>query len=272
MWPILVFGVFAGLSAYVGIYLARATWLSDRHRTWITYISIGIILFVIYDLLSDSTNLVSDSASGGGYVSIGLPLLLLSGVGAGFAILLGLEKLAARSRPSPIPSAPIDPTRPNSPGKPLVGALPLPFLVAIGMGVHGLFEGFAVGAAFATGILSVALVLAVGIFLHKSAEGYCVCGCALTATSTYSSAQLAGLGLMIGAPLFLGILAGNTLASIPEISLLSYGVAVGVMGYVVIRLTLFSARSTDMAAILVGCATGFAIGFATSVLVALGGA
>jgi zinc transporter, ZIP family len=273
MWSLYAFAILAGVSAYLGILLARGKWLSGARRAWVTAVALGIIVFVMYDVLTDALVLLAGRATVGGYPS---PLslgFLIAGVVGGFGILVGIGRLVTRPSPERRRNGLLAISERPPYTRREAASIPLPIVVAAGIGAHGLFEGFAVGAAFATGVLSAALVLVLGMCLHKVGEGVCICGCSVTTSNRYTSAQLAGLGLLAGAPIFLGIVTGNFVAAIPLISILSYGAALGIMAYVAIQLgrAVLSERE-NLSIAIAGGTLGLMVSAVTTILINLGSA
>ena len=75
-------------------------------------------------------------------------------------------------------------------------------LVAVGIGLHNLGEGVAIGAAYTAGALALGAFLVVGFAIHNTTEGLAIV--APLARERVTVAKLAGLGLMAGAPAVLG--------------------------------------------------------------------
>ena len=71
-------------------------------------------------------------------------------------------------------------------------------LVAVGIGLHNLGEGVAIGAAYSAGALALGAFLVVGFALHNTTEGLAIV--APLARERVSLARLALLGLLAGAP------------------------------------------------------------------------
>ena len=53
-------------------------------------------------------------------------------------------------------------------------------MIAIGIGLHNLGEGLAIGAAFALGELALGVLLILGFALHNAAEGLAIVALYLT--------------------------------------------------------------------------------------------
>ena len=78
----------------------------------------------------------------------------------------------------------------------------LALLVALGIGLHNLGEGLAIGVSYATGALALGAFLVVGFALHNTTEGPAIA--APIADEKPSVRWLIGLGLLAGAPAILG--------------------------------------------------------------------
>jgi zinc transporter, ZIP family len=106
-------------------------------------------------------------------------------------------------------------------------------MVAIGIGLHNLGEGLAIGSAYATGALALGAFLVVGFALHNTTEGLAIV--APLAERTPSVGRLVALGLVAGAPAILGTWIGAT-AFNPGIAALLFGVGVGAIARVIWQL------------------------------------
>ena len=78
----------------------------------------------------------------------------------------------------------------------------LALLVAVGIGLHNLGEGVAIGSAYSVGALALGAFLVVGFALHNTTEGLAIV--APIAHLRPSLGRLALLGLLAGAPAVLG--------------------------------------------------------------------
>jgi len=85
------------------------------------------------------------------------------------------------------------------------GALAL--LVAVGIGLHNLGEGLAIGASFAVGALQLGTFLIVGFMLHNVTEGLGIA--AAGSTEQISTRRLMVLALVAGAPAIAGAWIGG---------------------------------------------------------------
>ncbi|MPY80643.1 MAG: ZIP family metal transporter [Actinophytocola sp.] len=113
------------------------------------------------------------------------------------------------------------------------GGLRLALLIAIGIGLHNLGEGLAIGAAYAVGELALGVTLVVGFAIHNTTEGLAIVS-PLTQRRP-SIAKLLGLGIIAGAPAILGALIGGTVTN-PELSSFLFGIGVGAIAQVIVQL------------------------------------
>ena len=130
--------------------------------------------------------------------------------------------------------------------------LALALLVAIGIGVHNLGEGLAIGTSFATGELQLGAFLVVGFMVHNVTEGL---GIAAPASRAHVAVwQLAGLALIAGAPAIAGTWIGGY-ASNDVLSPLFFAIAAGAALQVVVEVGRYVARTAPG-----GLRSGWAMG------------
>ena len=130
--------------------------------------------------------------------------------------------------------------------------LALALLVAIGIGIHNLGEGLAIGASFAVGELQLGTFLIVGFMIHNVTEGLGIA--APVAKSRVSLAVLVGLALIAGAPAILGAWLGGY-ASSDVLGPLFFAIAAGAAFQVVVEVGRYVARQAPG-----GLASGHAVG------------
>jgi zinc transporter, ZIP family len=130
--------------------------------------------------------------------------------------------------------------------------LALALLVAIGIGVHNLGEGLAIGASFAVGELQLGTFLIVGFMIHNVTEGLGIA--TPLARSRVTVLALAGLALVAGAPAILGAWIGGY-ASSDVLGPLFFGIAAGAAFQVVVEVGRYVARRAPG-----GLTSGYAIG------------
>lgn len=209
-------------------------WLPSLRRAspgWLAAfmaLTAGLLTFLGFEALFEAFELqaVLPSALGG-------PGLVLLGL-AGSAV--GMTFLSARL----------------SRGRTGATGLALALLVAIGIGVHNLGEGLAIGTSFATGELQLGAFLVIGFMVHNVTEGL---GIAATATRARVSAwHLAVLVLVAGAPAVLGTWIGGY-GSSDLLAPLFFGLAAGAALQVVVEVGRYVARVAPG-----GLRSGWAVG------------
>jgi zinc transporter ZupT len=176
----------------------------------------GLLTFLGVEALAEALELqaVLPSALGG-------PGLVLLGLAASA---LGMTFLSSRL----------------SRGKAGATGLALALLVAIGIGVHNLGEGLAIGTSFATGELQLGAFLVIGFMVHNVTEGL---GIAAPASRTRVSVwQLVALALVAGAPAILGTWLGGY-ASSDVLTPVFFALAAGAALQVVVEVGRYVART-----------------------------
>jgi zinc transporter ZupT len=115
------------------------------------------------------------------------------------------------------------------------GALYLALLVAIGIGLHNLGEGLAIGSAYASGALALGAFLVVGFAIHNTTEGVAIVA-PLRDGPTPRFGRLLGLGLIAGAPAVLGAWIGAA-AYDPSLGAFLFGLGVGAILRVIVQIS-----------------------------------
>jgi zinc transporter ZupT len=128
-------------------------------------------------------------------------------------------------------------------------------LVAVGIGLHNLGEGLAIGTSFAFGQLSLGTFLIVGFMVHNITEGLGIAApmADSDARAQPSVARLATLALIAGAPAILGAWLGGY-ASNDVLAVVFFGAAAGAALEVVVEVGRFIARRPG------GLRSGYAVG------------
>ncbi|MBA3434498.1 MAG: hypothetical protein H0U08_10445 [Actinobacteria bacterium] len=128
----------------------------------------------------------------------------------------------------------------------------LALLIAIGIGVHNLGEGLAIGASFALGELQLGTFLIVGFMIHNITEGLGIA--APVAKTRVTVLALVGLALIAGAPTILGAWIGGYTSS-DVLGALFFAIAAGAAFQVVVEVGRYVARQAPG-----GLRSGYAIG------------
>lgn len=133
-----------------------------------------------------------------------------------------------------------------------VTGLTLALLVAIGIGVHNLGEGLAIGTSFSTGALQLGTFFVVGFMVHNLTEGLGIA--APAAAERPSAGRLAGLALVAGAPVIAGAWIGGYTSS-DALAVLFFALAAGAALQVVVEVGRWIQRRSG-----VGLLSGWVIG------------
>jgi zinc transporter ZupT len=147
--------------------------------------------------------------------------------------------------------------------------LRLAYLVALGIGLHNLAEGLAIGGAYALGRVSLGGFLVVGFMVHNVTEGPAVVA-PLARAERPHPAHFLGLGALAGLPVVFGGWVGSAAGS-PTLGALFLAVGVGAILQVVweigglIRTTGRLASRTNLLA----AGGGLGVMYATDLLVVL---
>ena len=210
------FLAFALVGVYVGVLpvaigLLWLPFLRLLERRWIHFalaLTAGLLVFLFVDALHEALETaerVAGAFQGTGVVvlaALAMWLILQAFGGAGRG--MGEEGRATRIR--------------------------LAFLIALGIGLHNLGEGLAIGAAYAQGAVSLGAFLIVGFMLHNTTEGLGIV--APIAQDRPGLGMLALAGALAGAPTIVGAWLGG-LAYSPLLSALCLGVGAGAILQVV---------------------------------------
>jgi ZIP family zinc transporter len=144
------------------------------------------------------------------------------------------------------------------------------YLVAIGIGLHNLAEGLAIGSSFALGRVSLGAFLVIGFMLHNVTEGPAVVA-PVARGERPSLKHFAALGVIAGAPVILGGWIGS-LAYSPTIGAFFLAIGVGAILQVdweIARMVRDAGGRVASATNLLAFLLGLAIMYVTDLFVAL---
>lgn len=207
---------FTLLGVYVGVVpvflgLLWFPFLQRLPEKWINFflsLTIGLLIFLGVDTLAEAFETVErvpEAFGGPGLITVGF-LGSLLGVTA-FGKALGARRHAAAD-------------------KPLVVA----FLIALGIGLHNLGEGLAIGSAYSVGEIALGTFLVIGFALHNTTEGLAIV--APVARSRPGLGHLAFLGAVAGVPTIAGAWIGGFSYS-PIVAILFLSIGAGAIFQVV---------------------------------------
>jgi ZIP family zinc transporter len=136
--------------------------------------------------------------------------------------------------------------------------------IATGIGLHNFSEGLAIGQSAAQDLKSLAFVLVIGFGLHNATEGFGIVGPLTGETEPPSWRFLGMLGLIGGAPTFIGTLIGHSWTS-QNLSVAFFTLAAGSILYVVIELLnvcrTFGTKHLTAWGLILGLVLGFGTDF-----------
>jgi zinc transporter ZupT len=241
---------FYGLMALIGLYVGVIPvaigmlwlpWVRRIDQRWVQFVlalTLGLLAFLGIDALLEGVEI-----AGGGAEALGGPALVYVGAVVAYLALAGVDAhLRARriegggradaatgASGRDAGSGPARATRQRG--------LRLALLVAIGIGLHNLGEGLAIGSAYAIGSLALGAALVVGFALHNTTEGLAIVAPVADAepASTPPVARLALFGTIAGAPAILGAWIGAS-AFDPNVAAFMFGLGAGAIAQVVVQI------------------------------------
>jgi ZIP family zinc transporter len=273
---IIVLGVIAGATIFIGLPLGRIARAGTSLRALLAAMSIGILLFLFWDVVSGAVEPIEDAlhvaVAGSGPWSDFAVLTAAGALGLGLSLLglVGYDRwLASRRNPGIGPGAAsvaeFAPARVSATGAQLA------LLIAIGIGLHNFAEGLAIGQSAAAGQISFALVLMIGFALHNATEGFGIVAPLAGQADKPSWTYLGLLGLIAGGPPLVGTIVGQIWVD-TAVSVVFLSLAAGSVLYVTIELLGMSRNFGMKALVTTGVLIGLFLGFGTDfVLAALGG-
>jgi zinc transporter ZupT len=252
------FGLMALLGIYVGVIpvalgMLWLPWVRRIPPGWLRAVmalTVGLLAFLAIDATLEGFELAAEGSQ-----AFGGAALVLVGAAVAFLLLTGV-------------SAWLDDRRRAAKAAGASGGH-LALLVAIGIGLHNLGEGVAIGSAYSAGALALGAFLVVGFAIHNTTEGLAIV--APIAHLRPSLARLALLGLIAGAPAVLGAWIGAA-AFNASIAAFLFGFGAGAIAQVIVQLspTLRDGEGRTLHPVAVGgLLAGMAVMFATGLLVSV---
>jgi zinc transporter, ZIP family len=228
-------------------------WLPSLRRAapeWLAAfmaLTAGLLAFLAVEALSEALELQAALPS-----ALGGAGLVLLGVALSFLFLTAISSRLGES------------------GGSSVSGLALATLVAIGIGLHNLGEGLAIGSSFALGELALGTFFIVGFMIHNVTEGLGIAS-PLAEGRGVSWTRLAVLALVAGAPAILGAWLGGFITS-DLLGVVFFAAAAGAAFEVVVEVGRYVARRAPGGLtsphVLGGFMAGVAVMYVTGLLVA----
>ena len=187
-------GAIAGFTIYLGLPLGRIKKISVGTRTFLSMASAGILLFILFDVLSNLSEPIKAAVTENKNFPEFFALLgiFVFGFGLGLLGLIAFDQRFMRAQAGS--NKPVDPTR-------------LALMIAIGIGLHNFSEGLAIGQSAGRGEIGFAALLIIGFGLHNATEGFGIVG-PLVGENRPSWGFIGLAGLIGGGPTFLGTIVG----------------------------------------------------------------
>src|SRR5215467_10060390 len=251
-------GAIAGATIFLGLPIARVRGLPTAVQGFLNAFATGILVFILWDILSHAGSPVETALTGKTQLSFPLlAIIFAAGIGAGLLVLVYFNRaLFGRLRHEAHAPAPRS----------------IAMAIATGLGLHNLSEGLAIGQSAHEGAIAFAGVLVVGFALHNITEGFGIAAPMTTDPKPVSWGFLGLAGLIGGGPTFLGTWIGY-LASSPYLSVAFLAIAAGALLYVLNELFHLGRRLTSPPTFAWGLLLGFLTAFATDLfLTAVSGA
>ena len=248
-------GFFAIIGTYVGIIpvMIGLLWLPFIKRigknkyNFFLALTVGLLIFLGIDAMLEGFEVSKEnfSTNFNGELLI-ITITLLSFLGLYYSA----EKLTSR-------------TSLTASSKPLAIGL----MIAIGIGLHNLGEGLAIGAAIGLGQVALSTFLIVGFALHNTTEGIAIASPLAKTKSPISKIII--LGLIAGSPAILGTWIGGFFYSpYTAIVFLSIGAgAIFQVALVILKWLYQSEQKLVQASTVSGIGVGMIIMYLTSILV-----
>ncbi|MBD9374885.1 metal transporter [Rhizobium sp. ARZ01] len=205
--------------------------------------TVGLLGFLFIDTIDEALEFAAQSAA----IFQGSAMVFLAAAAA-FLLLMAISR--REGRPS---------------------GLALATYIALGIGLHNLGEGLAIGAAFAAGAAGLGTFLVMGFTLHNVTEGIAIASPILKEKPPLW--RFGALALLAGGPAVVGIWLGS-LTYAPHWSALALAMGAGAILQVIVEVTASMARNLEgrltgllTTPVMAGMGVGVAFMYATAMLV-----
>src|SRR5207249_1456594 len=243
VWELLALGSIAGvIPVYLGIGAAFLV-LKLLNRSWegfLTGISTGILVYLFFDLMHEAVERTAAQD----------PLSWLAFLGSvliGFVGLVAFEQQQGRNRSES-------------------SRFFLPYMIALGLGLHNLGEGLAIGASYSQGAWALNGLLVGGFAIHNGTEGFAIIAAAGKSKLPFKEVVL--VGLVAGVPTCVGAVISG-LAVSPYLSIIFYALAAGSLLYVIFSLVAIFYTATRKMQTATGVFAGLSLMYVTAMLLTI---
>lgn len=244
-------GTYALLGVYIGVIPVAIglLWFPALRRAsakWIAFFlafTVGLLAFLLIDTVAEGLELSGET----GAALDGIGLFGIGALGAVLVLTAVGNALSSRSR----------------------AGLTVAYFVSIGIGLHNLGEGLAVGAAVAAGEVALGTFLVIGFALHNTTEGLAIVAPLGREGERPSLWHFVAFGAIAGLPTVLGAWAGG-FAFHPGFASLFFGVAAGAIAQVIWTVAKGMPRTATLASPIgaAGAVAGLILMYLTGLLTA----
>lgn len=254
----LLLGLLAGGTIFLGLPIARLRNVTVRTKAFLNAVATGVLIFLLVEitghLIEEVEELVEEAVEHGSGWGEALQTggIFMIGFSLGLLGLVYFERYflgAAKDGHAPKTRAKY-----------------LAMMIAVGLGLHNLSEGLAIGQGYTSGAVRLAWLLAIGFALHNATEGF---GIAAPLSGQPVSWRFLGLtGLVAGGPTFLGAVLGGVWVNKPT-ETFCLALAAGTILYIIGELLHLGRQLEEEATVEIGLLVGFFVAMGTEfVLVA----
>ena len=248
-------GLLAGGTIFLGLPVARLRNVSSKMKAFLNAASTGILIFLLVEiaghLIEEIEELIEHAMEGEATWSAAIQSggLFVLGFSVGLLGLVFFERRYLGGAKNGV--------------APVRRAKQTAVMIAIGLGLHNLSEGLAIGQGYASGAFQLAWLLALGFALHNATEGF---GIAAPLSGHQASWGFLSLtGLIAGGPTFLGAVIGGWWVS-EATETLALALAAGTILYVVGELLHLGRQLKEDGVVGIGLLLGFFVAMATDFL------
>jgi ZIP family zinc transporter len=247
-WGFTLIGLYVGvIPVFLGIFWFPALRQFGRNTmTFLMAATAGLLIFLGFDTIAEALEVAAEVPSA--FQGIGL-----IGIGAVATFLL-LDAISKRQT--------------NVSGDESDRRLALAFMIAVGIGIHNLGEGLAIGAAYNVGEVALGTFLVVGFIIQNITEGLGIIAPVLRDRPTLG--RLALMGLIGGGPAILGAWIGGYTPS-PFLAVLFLAIGTGAIFEVVYEIAKIiqkdTARKPMQMTVFSGVLTGMLLLWVTGLII-----